>query len=75
VETEGLTGFLPGQKVKDGGNLNTGLRKSSQFKKPFKFPINDFDVVDQNFALQWVQKHVRAVLASSILNISVLMHN
>ncbi|KAH9481796.1 putative secreted lipase [Psilocybe cubensis] len=36
----GVFGFLPGQKVKDGGALNAGL-------------------LDQQFALQWVQKHIR----------------
>ncbi|KAH9481797.1 putative secreted lipase [Psilocybe cubensis] len=35
----GLFGFLPGQKVKDGGALNAGL-------------------LDQQFALQWVQQHI-----------------
>ncbi|KDR78758.1 hypothetical protein GALMADRAFT_137768 [Galerina marginata CBS 339.88] len=35
----GLFGFLPGQKVKDGGALNAGL-------------------LDQQFALKWVQKHI-----------------
>ncbi|KAF9475482.1 cephalosporin esterase [Pholiota conissans] len=35
----GIFGFLPGQKVKDGGALNAGL-------------------LDQQFALQWVQKYI-----------------
>ncbi|KAF9479979.1 alpha/beta-hydrolase [Pholiota conissans] len=35
----GLFGFLPGQKVKQGGVLNAGL-------------------LDQQFALQWVQEHI-----------------
>ncbi|KAF4614038.1 hypothetical protein D9613_008113 [Agrocybe pediades] len=36
----GVFGFLPGQKVKDGGALNAGL-------------------LDQQFALKWVQEHIR----------------
>ncbi|PPQ80160.1 hypothetical protein CVT25_001453 [Psilocybe cyanescens] len=36
----GVFGFLPGQKVKDGGALNAGL-------------------LDQQFALKWVQQHIR----------------
>ncbi|KAF5361006.1 hypothetical protein D9756_005124 [Leucocoprinus leucothites] len=35
----GVFGFLPGQKVRDGGVLNAGL-------------------LDQQFALQWVQRHI-----------------
>ncbi|KAJ7618379.1 alpha/beta-hydrolase, partial [Roridomyces roridus] len=35
----GVFGFLAGEEVKEGGNLNVGL-------------------LDQNFALQWVQKHI-----------------
>ncbi|KAF8879332.1 Alpha/Beta hydrolase protein [Gymnopilus junonius] len=35
----GLFGFLAGQKVRDGGDLNAGL-------------------LDQQFALQWVQTHI-----------------
>ncbi|KXN84321.1 Lipase 4 [Leucoagaricus sp. SymC.cos] len=36
----GVFGFLPGQKVHDGGVLNAGL-------------------LDQQFALRWVQQHIR----------------
>ena len=60
----GLFGFLPGQKVKDGGQLNAGLRKAAIFLIFVKLTIYlSFDraaTEDQQFALKWTQEHVRS---------------
>ena len=58
----GLFGFLPGQKVKDGGQLNAGLRKAAIFLIFVKLTIYlSFDraaTEDQQFALKWTREHV-----------------
>ena len=60
----GLFGFLPGQKVKDSGQLNAGLRKAAIFLIFVKLTIYlSFDraaTEDQQFALKWTQEHVRS---------------
>ena len=57
----GLFAFLPGQKVKDSGQLNAGLRK---FSTVLIFICLTFDratgTEDQQFALRWAQDHVRS---------------
>ena len=57
----GLFGFLPGQKVKDGGQLNAGLRKLSTV---LIFICLTFDrgagTEDQRFALKWAQDHIHS---------------
>ena len=55
----GLFGFLPGEKVKEGGTLNAGLRKYLDSKK--EKDTNYCKVVDQQAALQWVQRHVSLI--------------
>ncbi|KAG6836906.1 hypothetical protein H0H93_001493 [Arthromyces matolae] len=55
----GVYGFLPGNEVKSGGALNAGLRTSLfSLSVVCKQLINEQFKVDQEFALQWVQKHV-----------------
>ncbi|PPQ80632.1 hypothetical protein CVT25_001638 [Psilocybe cyanescens] len=57
----GLFGFLSGQKVKNEGSLNAGLCKSESYYMMAKAHIYDDDdnEVDQQFALKWVQQHIR----------------
>ena len=56
----GLFGFLAGEKVHKAGALNVGLctylgsRQESQDGNLTRY----FDTVDQQVALQWVQKYV-----------------
>ncbi|SJL12160.1 uncharacterized protein ARMOST_15581 [Armillaria ostoyae] len=53
----GLFGFLAGEAVKANGRLNAGLRGSCFFT--VTFVLNpDYEAVDQQFALQWVQEHI-----------------
>jgi len=51
----GLFGFLAGAKVKSGGALNAGLREFLSWAKDNKLSLA---IVDQAFALEWVQNHV-----------------
>ena len=54
----GLFGFLPGEKVKESGVLNAGLCKCLVIERK-KGKLPDVVIsVDQQAALQWVQKHV-----------------
>ena len=58
----GLFGFLHGQKIKDGGALNVGLCKylGSKKREMVAHLLLDtyYYTVDQQAALEWVQKHV-----------------
>ncbi len=73
----GVFGFLAGQKVKDDGELNAGLRTSSFFPISFllklirKFVIQ-LAIVDQQFALKWVQEHVRTPAISITIYTDIL---
>ena len=63
----GVFGFLAGQKVKDDGELKAGLRTSSLFHlsilvKLIRNSIIQLAIVDQQFALKWVQEHVRTAI-------------
>jgi hypothetical protein len=63
------TGFLPGSAVKDDGSLNAGLRMSKhllQAHTDLMFPCH---VGDQQFALEWIQKHVGFVILDVSLTI------
>jgi hypothetical protein len=51
-------GFLAGSEVKENGDLNAGLRKSNLLPLSTNFTDIESDVVDQDFALRWVQSHV-----------------
>ena len=54
----GVFGFLPGQKVKDGGVLNAGLCKCCRNDDVPTCYSPPRYIVDQQFALKWVQKYV-----------------
>jgi carboxylesterase type B len=56
----GVFGFLAGQKVHDGGALNAGLRECYCLRSLRDTLTALHLLVDQQFALQWVQQHVRA---------------
>ncbi|KAF7311954.1 Carboxylic ester hydrolase [Mycena indigotica] len=52
----GVFGFLPGEKVKQNGALNAGLRMRTL---PFAYSIgNVVNTVDQDAALRWVNQHI-----------------
>ena len=61
----GLFGFLPGQKVKDGGALNAGLCKRYLSRLSTDSHSSLFQLVDQQFALEWVQQHVSSCYLSA----------
>jgi len=61
----GVFGFLPGQKVKDGGVLNAGLCTCCPYEDvPTCYSPLSY-LVDQQFALKWVQKYVRIFHSSA----------
>jgi hypothetical protein len=51
-----IAGFLAGSAVKRNGALNAGLRKVVDF---LEILILIGLLVDQDFALRWVNQHVR----------------
>ncbi|KAF7342793.1 Carboxylic ester hydrolase [Mycena sanguinolenta] len=53
----GLFGFLAGQQVKDDGVLNAGLREY-YYPKSFPHTVLIYRIVDQEFALRWVNKNI-----------------
>lgn len=57
----GVFGFLPGAEVKANGSLNAGLREWMHARIRCVWS-SLYGSVDQNFALQWVQKHVGHLL-------------
>lgn len=55
-----MVGFLAGQAVKDGGALNAGLCTFVSLSESMKEKLlNMIILVDQEFALKWVQNNVR----------------
>jgi carboxylesterase type B len=68
----GLFGFLAGEKVKEGGALNSGLCTYPGFRKEERQRYNLYNTVDQQAALQWVQKHVSALSVSKVKSICQL---
>ena len=61
----GVFGFLSGQKVKDGGALNAGLCKYERHRCVQTLYSLASNLVDQQFALKWVQEHVRIFYTSA----------
>ena len=63
----GLTpsiGFLSGNEVKAQGALNAGLRKQDLSSSP-KIALT-VSLVDQTFALRWVQNYVRPICVCTL---------
>ncbi|KAF7335501.1 Carboxylic ester hydrolase [Mycena venus] len=54
----GVFGFLPGAEVKQNGALNAGLRGNLAFVSCLYLLNLTRIVVDQDFALRWVNKHI-----------------
>ena len=55
----GVFGFLSGQKIHDRGTLNAGLCKYNT--PPGRDRTLSSNEDDQQFALQWIQRHVSAL--------------
>lgn len=54
----GVFGFLSGQRVKEGDILNAGICEWPFLLSTYFNVIERLHIVDQQFALQWIQKHV-----------------